>query len=75
LRVARETLCTTSASVTELAQQLGYADASAFTHAFKRATGLSPLDYRRKHPAARPASGKGSRSQLLRQHKSDQDDA
>jgi len=66
LRVAKETLCTTSVSVTELAQQLGYADASAFTHAFKRATALSPLDYRRKHSAARPASGQGSRSQLLR---------
>ncbi len=65
LRIAKETLCTTSVSATELAQQLGYADASAFTHAFKRATGLAPLDYRHKQSGARPGSCQRPGTELL----------
>jgi len=49
LRIAKEALATTSVSITELAQELGYSDASAFDRAFKRLTGLSPLSYRRQH--------------------------
>jgi AraC-like DNA-binding protein len=48
-RVSKEILSTTSASVTEIAHQLGYSDASAFNRAFKRLTGHAPLNYRRLH--------------------------
>jgi len=66
LRIAKETLCTTSVSITELSQQLGYSETSAFDHAFKRLTGLSPKDYRRKNSGGSPASGQRPRSKLLR---------
>ncbi len=66
LRIAKETLCTTPVSVTELAQQLGYADASAFAHAFKRLTGLPPLAYRQRYSTAKISSGQGTHANLLR---------
>lgn len=37
------------ASLSELAQQLGFRDQSAFTHAFRRWTGMTPGQYRRLH--------------------------
>ena len=49
LQLAKKTLCTTAISVTQLAQQLGYSDTSAFDRAFKRLTGLSPQAYRREY--------------------------
>ena len=48
-QIAKQTLCETDVSVTELAQQVGYSDASAFIRAFKRLTGFAPLAYRRAH--------------------------
>jgi AraC-like DNA-binding protein len=33
-------------SVSELAQSLGYTSESAFSHAFKRVTGMAPRHYR-----------------------------
>jgi AraC-like DNA-binding protein len=51
-QLAKEILSTTIVSITELAQQLGYSDASAFIRAFKRQTGLTPLDYSRQHACA-----------------------
>ena len=45
-RVAKESLATTNVSITELAQQLGYADSSAFIHSFRRLAGCSPGAYR-----------------------------
>jgi len=48
-QIARETLSTTQVSITELAQRLGYSDASAFDRAFKRENGVSPLQYRNRH--------------------------
>lgn len=38
----------TNQSVAEIAQRCGYNDQSAFTRAFRAATGLSPLEYRRR---------------------------
>ena len=49
LQLAKEILSTTTVSVTELAQQMGYSDASAFIRGFRRQTGLTPIDYRRDH--------------------------
>lgn len=37
-----------SLSLTKIAQQLGYAEASSFTRAFRRWTGLTPREYRQK---------------------------
>lgn len=56
LQLAKQTLGTTSVSVTELAQQLGYSDSSAFDRAFKRLTGLAPLAYRHAHGPATPSA-------------------
>lgn len=47
--IAKETLCNTSTSITELAQTLGYSDSSAFNRAFKRLAGKKPLEYRKAH--------------------------
>lgn len=47
-RLAKEMLCKTTISITQLAQQLGYSDTSAFDRAFKRLTGHSPQAYRRE---------------------------
>lgn len=46
--VAKEYLQTTSMSVEEIAELLGYSDPGNFTHAFKRWSGESPRDYRSK---------------------------
>lgn len=43
---ARRALRGSSASVSDIAQQLGYADSSSFVRAFKRLQGESPLQYR-----------------------------
>lgn len=48
-QVSKEILSTTNASITEISQQLGYSDASAFNRAFKRLTGQAPSSYRRLH--------------------------
>ena len=47
--VAREALVETGASVTGIAQQLGYSETSAFVRAFRRLVGTTPLQYRRAH--------------------------
>ncbi|HEX4681769.1 MAG TPA: AraC family transcriptional regulator [Gemmatimonadaceae bacterium] len=44
-KLAVNYLGTAGASVKETARRLGYADATAFSRAFKRWTGLSPRDY------------------------------
>ncbi|TDG12151.1 AraC family transcriptional regulator [Seongchinamella unica] len=46
-QIAKEVLLTTSVSITQLAQQLGYSDASAFDRAFKRLSGQTPQTFRR----------------------------
>lgn len=44
---AREALAVTDTKVTEIAEHLGYSETSAFTRAFKRMQGTSPLEFRR----------------------------
>ena len=44
---AREALAFTDANITEIAERLGYSETSAFTRAFKRMQGESPVEFRR----------------------------
>lgn len=44
--VSRQLLSATHASVDEISLSLGYADATAFSHAFKRWSGLPPVQWR-----------------------------
>ncbi|MGO9943533.1 MAG: helix-turn-helix transcriptional regulator, partial [Rhodoblastus sp.] len=46
--VAQQLLAGTRMPVTSVALALGYADASAFTHAFQRTVGLAPSEWRAK---------------------------
>ncbi|MGH7572195.1 MAG: helix-turn-helix transcriptional regulator [Gemmatimonadota bacterium] len=46
---AAETLGQTGLPIGRLAHRLGYADHSHFSRSFRRATGLSPSEYRRRH--------------------------
>lgn len=48
-------ISTTDLSLTEIAQQLGFSETSAFTRAFKRWSGMSPSLYR-KRGACKPAT-------------------
>jgi AraC-like DNA-binding protein len=63
--IARQLVVNTRMPLTEVAAVLGYADASAFTRAFRRWTGHVPSAWRRAHaaPGARgrpvPAVGRG----------------
>lgn len=47
--VASRLLRTTALSIGDVAQQSGYCDQSAFTRQFRRTTGLTPRQYRRRH--------------------------
>lgn len=49
VEVAKQALVETGASVTAIAQQLGYSETSAFVRAFKRIIGSTPLQYRNTH--------------------------
>jgi AraC-like DNA-binding protein len=57
--LAEEMLDTGVLSVEDVAQRLGYAEASSFIHAFKRWHGATPTQYRfrRTRPAARGSAG------------------
>lgn len=46
---AQKQLRTTSMSISEIAFQEGYTNLSNFTEAFKRITGLTPQEYRKKN--------------------------
>ena len=48
IRAAKELLKTTDLSVKEIAFQLGYADQNYFSRRFKKKSGLSPWNYRKK---------------------------
>ncbi|MEM1155904.1 MAG: AraC family transcriptional regulator ligand-binding domain-containing protein [Pseudomonadota bacterium] len=48
LMVAKKALLESDASVTKIAIDLGYSEASAFVRVFKRLVGVSPLQYRRR---------------------------
>lgn len=46
---AQKQLRTTSLSISEIAFQMGYTNLSNFTESFKRITGLTPLEYRKRN--------------------------
>ena len=47
IREAKQALSDTKASVTEISQQLGYSESSAFVRIFKQREGVSPLKFRK----------------------------
>ncbi len=49
-QLAKELLCDSRDTITDIAILLGFSDSSAFTKAFKRWTGLSPRDFRNTKP-------------------------
>jgi len=49
VEMAKEALLTSDAKVTEIAQELGYSESSAFVRVFKRNEGMSPLQFRKFH--------------------------
>lgn len=49
IRQACELLRNTTLSITQIAQNVGFADSSHFTHTFQREMGMTPKAYRRKH--------------------------
>jgi len=51
--IARQMLEDTRMEVHQIAETLDYADASAFTRAFRRWSGITPGQWRKKHKAAR----------------------
>ena len=46
--ISRQMLQSTRVPITEIGLALGYADASAFTHAFRRSSGVTPTEWRKK---------------------------
>lgn len=54
LALAKDLLRKREASVGEIARQVGYRSASAFSVAFTRDVGVSPARYARDRPAAAP---------------------
>ena len=52
IHVASKALTQTDRSITQIALGYGFCDASAFTRAFRSATGVSPKQYRDRHLAA-----------------------
>lgn len=46
---AKQALTRTNVSITELSLVSGYSESSSFVRAFKRAVGMTPLQYRKKH--------------------------
>ena len=54
---AKELLVLTDHSVSEVAQEVGFGDASNFSTRFAKATGQSPLQYRKSARAFLPVSG------------------
>jgi len=49
LEMAKTSLVQSSASITHIAMEMGYSDASAFNRIFKRLCGVTPLKYRKAH--------------------------
>lgn len=50
-RIAKERLLNKNNSISDIASLLGYSEQSAFNHAFKRWTGMTPKKFRNKHHA------------------------
>ncbi len=49
LALAQERMQNSNASLTDIAEALGYSSCSNFSHAFKQRFGISPTQYRRQH--------------------------
>jgi AraC-like DNA-binding protein len=52
--IAAQLLQNSTASMTQIAATLDYANSSAFTRAFRRWSGRSPTEWRDEHSVARP---------------------
>ena len=61
---AKELLVLTDHSVSEIAQEVGFGDASNFSTRFAKATGQSPLQYRKS--ALKPVEGHGERRNCVK---------
>lgn len=55
MRMAAHLLATSGEPVYEVAARVGYANASKFSAAFSRFSGMLPLEYRQRHAARNPA--------------------
>lgn len=53
IRRACDTLTTSSKNIAEIASEFGFCDQSAFSRQFRKRTGLSPLEYRRRYAPLR----------------------
>ncbi len=53
LELAKFMLLNTEKRVSEIASKLGYSDTSNFTHFFKRLTGMSPAEYKKRHSSGK----------------------
>lgn len=59
LRLSKELLARPYKKLFEVAQRLGYRDANAFRRVFKKATGLTPVDYHKSRQPAKTAGATG----------------
>lgn len=59
VRLAEQALRDTDTTVASLADRLGYASESSFSHAFTRMSGMPPSRYRRQRAARKPAPARG----------------
>ena len=55
IEIAKQSLKQSSVLVTRLAHDLGYSSSQHFSTAFKRMTGMTPLEYRKLEPLSPPA--------------------
>lgn len=49
LEIAKYMLANTQKSISEIAKETGYSDVSNFNRFFRKFTGISPAEYRKKH--------------------------
>ena len=49
IQTASDALLNTASSIAEIAQQFGFCDQSAFTQAFRKHTGITPLKFRKRY--------------------------
>jgi two-component system response regulator YesN len=48
IAMAKELLCEAKMSVTEISEACGFSSISSFSRTFKKETGMSPLQYKRR---------------------------
>ena len=63
MQAAMQALLTTSASVAEVADRIGYESEAAFSRAFKKATGTAPATWRRAGPSPATELSRSARAQ------------